>query len=268
MSRPPIVLSIAGFDPSSGAGVTADIKTIAAHGCYGIACITALTVQSTRGVRDVVPVTPELIRSTIQELTSDLAPSAVKIGMLGSREVAEAVADYLERSSPPNIVLDPVLRSSSGVGLLDVEAIEVLRARLLPSADVITPNLDEAGLLTNARITSLPEMRMAAARLHESGAKAVVVKGGHLSGEEIVEFLSFKEGASVWEREFHGPRLKTRATHGTGCAFSSSLACHLALGRKLPEAVALAKQYVATAMQRAYELGSGNGPLHHLFRIE
>lgn len=264
----PIVLSIAGYDPSSGAGVTADIKTIAAQGCYGITCITALTVQSTRGVRDVTPVTSELIRSTIQELTSDLAPAAVKIGMLGSRDVAEAVGDYLERSSPPNIVLDPVLRSSSGAGLLDAEAIEVLRARLLPLADVITPNLEEAEALTGARVSTLSEMRAAAIRLRELGAKAVVVKGGHLRGEETIEFLIFSDGASVCEREFRGSRLKTRATHGTGCAFSSSLACHLALGRRLPEAVALAKQYVATAMRRAHRLGSGAGPLNHLFRIE
>jgi hydroxymethylpyrimidine/phosphomethylpyrimidine kinase len=267
MERFPIVLSIAGFDPSSGAGITADIKTIAAHHCYGIACVTALTVQSTRGVVQVVPVNPDLVRSTIQELTSDLAPAAIKIGMLGSREVAEAVASYLELSSPPNIVLDPVLRSSSGMGLLDTGAIEVLLGRLLVHADVITPNLDEAAALTGGPVSNLLEMKIAAAKLRELGAKAVVVKGGHLSGEETVEFLSYSDGGQVCEREFRGPRLQTRATHGTGCAFSSSLACHLALGRKLPEAVDMAKQYVTTAMRQAHELGSGTGPLNHFGQI-
>jgi len=213
-------------------------------------------------------VTPELIRSTIQELTADMEPMAVKIGMLGSREVAKAVSEYIERSHPPNIVLDPVLRSSSGAGLLNAEGLAVLLSRLLPLADVVTPNLEEAAAMTGLGVATLPEMKQAAARLLELGAKGVVVKGGHLTGEEAVEFLSFREGDAIRQREFPGPRLDARATHGTGCAFSSSLACHLALGKKLTEAVALAKQYVAAAMQSAPDLGTGAGPLHHLFRIK
>jgi len=265
MSHPPVVLSIAGFDPSSGAGVTADIKTIAAHGCYGTACITALTVQSTQGVRAVVPVDPELIRSTLRELDSDLPPAAVKIGMLGAKRTAEAVAGYLERNGIANVVLDPVLRSSTGADLLDAAGLEVLLRRMLPCVAVITPNLEEAAILTGAPVSTLPEMRKAAARLRAMGARAVVVKGGHLGGDQAIDVLVADDGEGVGEREFSGPRLTTRATHGTGCAFAAALACHLALGRKLPEAVLLAKQYVYDAMQYAYELGAGAGPLHHLY---
>lgn len=263
---PKIVLSIAGFDPSSGAGVTADIKTIAAHGCHGIACITALTVQSTVGVQRVEPVPGSLIRDTLRELAADLPPDAVRIGMLGSAEVAEAVADFLEQL-PPTMpsVLDPILHSSSGAGLLEARGVEILRLRLLPLATVITPNLPEAAALTGLRIDNLEQMRAAAAGLHRLGAKNVVLKGGHLAGEPV-DLLS--TGDPPGGRKFHGERLSSRATHGTGCSFATALACNLALGLDLAEGVAAAKAYVAEAIKRAHPLGRGHGPLNHLFALE
>src|SRR4051812_32758100 len=177
----PIVLTIAGFDPSAGAGVTADIKTLAAHDCYGIACITALTVQSTVGVSRVEPVAPELIRETLKCLAADMSFAAVRIGMLGSAGVAEAVADFLTQHRPPHVVLDPILRSSSGAELLDDTGLRVLRDRMLPLAQVITPNLGEAAALTGRPVASIAEMKIAAARLHEMGARNVVITGGHLA---------------------------------------------------------------------------------------
>src|SRR5712671_4358017 len=164
--RPLVVLTIAGFDPSSGAGVTADIKTIAAHGCYGVACITALTVQSTAGVRRVEPVDPGIVRETLEELASDIELSAVRIGMLGSGKVAKVVADFLDsrsgKSRLPNVVLDPILRSSSGAELLDGAGVRLLVEQLLPLADVVTPNVDEAAAMTGLRVTDLEEMKAAA----------------------------------------------------------------------------------------------------------
>jgi hydroxymethylpyrimidine/phosphomethylpyrimidine kinase len=265
---PPIVLSIAGFDPSSGAGVTADIKTIAAHGCYGTSCITALTVQSTRGVQSVFPCSADLVGATLRELMADLPPHGVRIGMLGSGEIAEVVADFLEQNSPPWVVLDPILRSSSGADLLDRHGLNVLRERLLPNASVLTPNLDEVAALTGLMVNRAEDMKAAAFGLHQLGARAVVVKGGHLPGNEALDLLSVSTSGSSYEREFRGNKFATRATHGTGCAFATALACHLALGRELPEAVAAAKQFVINAMGCAYEVGSGPGPMHHLYRLD
>ena len=164
--RPPVVLTVAGFDPSSGAGITADIKTIAAHDCYGICCITALTVQSTRGVRRVEGVDPKTILQTLQELASDLEIEAVHIGMLGNEQVVKAVADFLAESKLPHVVLDPILKSTSGIDLLDDAGTSLMIEKLVPVAEVVTPNLDEASVLTGLAVTNLDEMRVAAARLH------------------------------------------------------------------------------------------------------
>jgi hydroxymethylpyrimidine/phosphomethylpyrimidine kinase len=269
----PVVLTIAGFDPSSGAGITADIKTIAAHGCYGVSCITALTVQSTRGVRRVEGVDPKIIAETLQELVSDLAVEAIHIGMLGNEQVVAAVADFLgdfagafpEYARLPHVVLDPILKSSSGADLLDAAGTKLLRERLLPLAEVITPNLDEAGVLTGMVVTNLDQMHEAAARLHSLGAANVVVTGGHL--EKAIDFLSFKTARGTEQEIFKADRQRSNSTHGTGCAFATALACHLAQGRGLPEAVLLSKVYVSAAIANAIPLGKGVGPLHHLYRM-
>jgi hydroxymethylpyrimidine/phosphomethylpyrimidine kinase len=280
--KPPIVLTIAGFDPSSGAGVTADIKTIAAHGCYGVACITAMTVQSTSEVKRVEAVDPVLVSDTLEELAADLEIAAVHIGMLGSAKVVKAVADFLSgqisgqpgRPRLPNVVLDPILKSSSGADLLDAAGTRLLIERLIPLSDVVTPNVDEAAVLTGLKVLDLDGMKAAAAQLHTMGAAAVVITGGHM--EKAIDLLSFtinrgtpepgKEQGIVQEI-FKAERQRSTSTHGTGCAFSTAMACHLALDRGLAEATLLAKTYVTAAITNAHPLGRGTGPVHHLYRM-
>jgi len=263
---PPVVLTIAGFDPSSGAGVTADIKTIAALGCYGVACISALTVQSTVGVRRVQPVDAGLVTETLTELASDIGIAAVHIGMLGSGKVVQAVADFLAAHQMPNVVLDPIFKSSSGTDLLDALGRQLLIDKLLPLSTVVTPNIDEASALTGLPVTNPEQMRAAARKLHEMGASAVVVTGGHL--EKAIDLLSFTSKRGIEQELFKSVRLKSNSTHGTGCAFATSVACHLAMGRGLPEAVLLAKAYVGAAISNAHPLGHGTGPVHHLYRMQ
>jgi hydroxymethylpyrimidine/phosphomethylpyrimidine kinase len=276
---PPVVLTIAGFDPSSGAGITADIKTIAAHECYGVCCITALTVQSTQGVRRVEGVDPKLIAETLQELVADVAVEAVHVGMLGNAAVVAVVADFLGQSLSgksrlPHVVLDPILKSSSGADLLDVAGTRLLIERLLPLAELVTPNLDEARVLTGLEITDLNGMRAAAARLHALGAENVVVTGGHLDkgekadrSEKATDLLSFTTARGTETETFKAEHQRSNSTHGTGCAFSTALACHLAHGRGIPEAVLLSKVYVSAAIANAYPLGRGTGPVHQLYRM-
>lgn len=268
--KQPVVLTIAGFDPSSGAGVTADIKTIAAHGCYGVACITAMTVQSTAGVRRVEPIDTRLISDTLRELSDDVGISAVRIGMLGSGKVAKAVAEFLARPRKdsgrlPNVVLDPILKSSSGADLLDNAGTKVLTERLISLCDVVTPNVDEAGVLTGMKVDDLDAMRAAAAKLHDMGAPAVVVTGGHLG--KAMDLLSFRSERGVEQEVFKAERQRSNSTHGTGCAFATAMACHLALGRGIAEATLLAKTYVSAAIANGQPLGKGTGPLNHLYRM-
>ena len=279
--KPPIILTIAGFDPTSGAGVTADIKTIAAHACYGVACITALTVQSTSGVRRVEVLDPALVSETLEELAGDVEIAAVHIGMLGSAKVVRAVADFLSgqparpgtgrsgsqngRPRLPNIVLDPILKSSSGAELLDTAGTRLLVERLIPLADVVTPNIDEAAVITGIEVKDLNEMKAAAAKLHEMGASAVVITGGHL--EKAIDLLSFKTKRGVEQEIFKAERQRSNSTHGTGCAFATAMACHLALNRGLAEAALLAKTYVTAAITYGHPVGRGTGPIHHLYRM-
>ena len=264
-ATPPVVLTIAGFDPSSGAGITADIKTIAAHECYGVSCITALTIQSTQGVRRVEAVDPGIIAETLQELVSDLAVAAVHIGMLGNEQVVAVVADFLGQAHLPHVVLDPILKSSSGADLLDAAGTRLLIERLIPLAELVTPNLDEASVLTGMAVTNLDQMGEAAARLHSLGAANVVVTGGHL--EKAIDLLSFTTPRGTEKEVFKADRQRSNSTHGTGCAFSTALACHLAHGRGIPEAVLLSKAYVSAAIGNAHPLGKGVGPVHHLYRL-
>lgn len=277
--KPPVILTIAGFDPSSGAGVTADIKTIAAHACYGVACITAMTVQSTAGVKRVEPADQALITDTLEELAADFDIAAVHIGMLGSAKVVKAVADFLSRqglrqtmasrdvSGPrlPNIVLDPILKSSSGAALLDSAGTKLLIERLIPLAHVVTPNVDEAMALTGVKIKDLEDIKVAAAKLHQMGAPAVVVTGGHL--DKAIDLLSYTTRQGTEQELFKAERQRSNSTHGTGCAFATAMACHLALDRGLAEATLLAKTYVTAAISNGQSLGKGTGPVHHLYRM-
>jgi len=265
-AAPPVVLTVAGFDPSSGAGVTADIKTIAAHECYGVSCITALTVQSTRGVRRVQPVASDIILETLEELIADLEVAAIHIGMLGTGRTVRVLANFFRQNKLPHIVLDPILKSSYGADLLDAEGTKALIEELLPLSEVLTPNLDEAAVLTSVAVTNLDQMRVAAARLHSLGAPNVVITGGHL--EKAIDLLSFTAAGKTEEEVFTAQRQRSTSTHGTGCAFATALACQLAHGRGLPEAVLLSKAYVSSAIAKAQVVGKGTGPLHHLFRME
>jgi hydroxymethylpyrimidine kinase/phosphomethylpyrimidine kinase len=260
---PPLVLTIAGFDPSSGAGITADIKTVAAHGCYGVAAITALTVQSTAGVKQVTPVDPVLLRKTLEMLVADVKVSAVHVGMLGSGEIAAVIADFLRGTLLPNVVLDTVLVSTSAARLIDDSGIQVLREKLIPLASAITPNVNEAEVLTGLAISNSEEMKQAAERLHEMGAKGVVITGGEL--EKATDILSLKSGDF---QSFKSDRLDTNFTHGTGCAFSTAIAANLAQGRPLPEAVLLAKAYVTAAIANGYPIGKGINPVNHMYRMK
>ncbi|MBZ5534178.1 MAG: bifunctional hydroxymethylpyrimidine kinase/phosphomethylpyrimidine kinase [Acidobacteriia bacterium] len=253
----PIVLSIAGFDPSSGAGITADIKTMAAHKCYGVSCITALTVQSTRGVVRVEPVEGRVITETLDELATDLNIAAVKIGMLGSAEAARAVAGFLKRHRMRHVVLDPILKSSSGMDLISKEGLLVLQNRLLAMATVITPNIAEASLLTRLTVSNADEMAAAALRLHQLGARHVIITGGHL--DPPVDLVSPEPGTHP--TFISGAKIAGSSTHGTGCAFATSLACNLALGKPLVDAARAAKRYVESALRHPPAVGKGVGPI-------
>jgi len=253
----PVVLSIAGFDPSSGAGITADIKTMAAHKCYGISCITALTVQSTRGVKSVEPVEGRVITETLEELANDLDIAAIKIGMLGSAEAARAVAAFLKRHAFRHVVLDPILKSSSGADLLEKDAMPVLKDRLLAFASVITPNIAEAELLTGMPVKHADDMESATLRLHQMGAHNVIITGGHL--DPPVDMVSLDPGKRT--TFITGEKIVTRSSHGTGCAYSTSLACNLAMGKKLVDAARAAKKYVESALKNPPVVGKGIGPI-------
>jgi hydroxymethylpyrimidine/phosphomethylpyrimidine kinase len=250
---PPALLTIAGFDPSSGAGITADLKVFAAFGAYGVACPTAWTVQSTQGVQRVVPAQPGLVRDTLQCLAGDIPVAGVKIGMLADLRVLEAVIEWLRgfsRQFPDApVVLDPVMRSSSGRMLLAQAALPLLRRELLPLVSVATPNLAEAALLAELPVNS-PESAEAAA--------------------EAIRLLMGPDGAVVITgHAIHVPGtwVETSSTHGTGCAFSSALTALLVHDAGLPEAVAGAKRYVEGALRAAYPVGKGRGPMHHLHTL-
>jgi hydroxymethylpyrimidine/phosphomethylpyrimidine kinase len=273
MPVPPVILSIAGYDPSSGAGITADIKTAASQGCFAATCITALTVQSTQGVFGVQPVAPAIVSQTLSALADDVEIFAVRLGMLGSGAVAAAVAAFLESRQFSNVVLDPVIRSSSGASLLDEAGLELLRARLIPLCDVITPNVDEAAILVGSELlpsgsswdAALPQIRRMAAGLHQMGAKGVVITGGHLHpANDYLCYRSYENLGRPQEEIIPGERLDSKSTHGTGCAFATVVACQLALGQELPPAVRAAKEYVRKAILAAYPLGKGTGPLNHM----
>ncbi len=259
---PPVLLTIAGFDPSAGAGIAADLKTFAAHNCYGVAAITAVTIQSTRGVKGVQPVSAEVLRAQLDELVKDMPLAAVKIGMLATRANVQVVAELLEKKKFPNVVLDPVLRATSGMELLDASGVKELSKRLLARATVITPNIAEAETLSGVPIKSEDDMKAAAEKLRQMGARAVVITGGEL--EKPLDI--FYDGSAF--TPFGSDRVKSENTHGTGCTFSSAIAVNLVFGRQLADAVMLAKAYVAKAIEKGYSLGKGKGPLNHFYRYQ
>jgi hydroxymethylpyrimidine/phosphomethylpyrimidine kinase len=269
-SSPPKVLSIAGVDPSGGAGVLADVKAMSALGAYACAVIAALTAQNTRAVTGIWPVPPDFVAQQIDTLFADVAVDSVKVGMLGEAPVIERVAERLAHWRPRYMVVDPVMVAKSGDALLAPSAVEVLRSRLLPLATVITPNLPEAAvLLAEPAVTRVEEMPLVAARLWRLiGAREgsyVLLKGGHLQGENCTDVLF--DGVRVME--LPAARIATRNTHGTGCTLSAALAALLPQSPDVPTAVHRAKAYLGAALVRADELrvGSGHGPVHHFHAL-
>jgi len=268
-ASPPIALSIAGFDPSSGAGIAADLKVFAAHRLYGMSCIAALTVQSTIGVRAVEPVASRIVAETLQALAEDVAFAGIKIGMLATAEICEVVAAFLDQMPSVPVVLDPVLRSSSGRELLEPAGRRAIQENLLRRVGWITPNLAELAILNGQSVASHDDVPRAAARLQQHArnlgnqALHIVVTGGHLDRPD--DYLLTAEGESAW---IAGQRIETNATHGTGCAFSSSLLCRVVAGDSPLAAATAAKAYVAAALRAAHPIGGGKGPMHHLYALD
>ena len=259
------VLSIAGSDSGGGAGIQADLKTISALGAYGMTAITAITAQNTQGVRSIASVPVEVLADQIDAVVEDIGVEAVKIGMLHSPEVVQTVAEALKRHQLAPVVLDPVMVATSGASLMENATVQVLVQTLFPLATLVTPNLDEAELLLQRSIRTVEEMRQAARDLKVLGAPAVLLKGGHLAGEHVVDVLLQADGE---ELVFEDKRIATPNTHGTGCTLSSAIATYLALGEDVPEAVQYARQYVRHALEAGALVATGkagNGPLNHSF---
>ena len=258
----PTALTIAGSDSGGGAGIQADLKTFAAHGVYGTSAVAALTAQNTIGISGVHVVQDDFVTAQIEAVVSDLGCDAVKTGMLANSTIVEAVAAAVESLELPNLVVDPVMVAKSGDHLLDEEAVHALRWTLLRLARVVTPNIPEAEVLARMSIGSLADMREAATRIAALKPAAVVIKGGHLAGPEVVDVL-FEKGEFT---EFVGPRIEGRNTHGTGCTFAAAIAAQLAKGAALKEAIPAAKSFVEGAMRNGIPLGKGHRPLNHFWR--
>lgn len=259
MTHLPRVLTIAGSDSGGGAGIEADLKTMTVLGCFGMAAITAITAQNTVGVYGIHDIPPDMVAKQIDVVLDDLGADAAKTGMLSNAAIIEAVAGSLQRHPVEKLVVDPVMVAKSGDALLRPEAQEALCTRLIPLAYMITPNIPEAEAMTGLSIESEVEVRRAGDALLARGPRYVLIKGGHLAGNESVDYLCGREEYMT----FPAPRLDTPNTHGTGCTLSSAIACYLAMGCGAQEAVGRAKAYLTGAIRHALPLGSGHGPLGH-----
>ncbi|MBX9715981.1 MAG: bifunctional hydroxymethylpyrimidine kinase/phosphomethylpyrimidine kinase, partial [Burkholderiaceae bacterium] len=260
--RYPRVLSIAGSDSGGGAGIQADLKTVAALGCYGMTAITAVTAQNTLGVSAIHGVPVDVLKAQIRAVMDDIGADAVKIGMLHSPEVVGVVAWAIDEYRIRHVVLDPVMVATSGDRLIAQETVKVLVVELFQRASLVTPNLDEAALLLGRHLNCIGDLDAAADDLLTLGARAVLLKGGHLPGDEVVDLLALSDGTRM---PLKSPRIASRNVHGTGCTLSSAIAAHLALGCALPEAVVEARRYILQAIASGAEVrtGRGHGPLNH-----
>lgn len=265
MKRYPVILSIAGSDSSGGAGIQADMKAISALGAYAATAITAITVQNTLGVRAIHPIPPEYVKGQIEAIMDDIYPDSIKIGMINDIAIVRVIAESILKYKPKHVVFDPVMVSTSGSRLIEDNAIEVLIKELIPLTDIITPNLDEAEVLTGRKIRNLEEMKKAAAQLLTFGCKSVLVKGGHLEGEIMYDVLMTDTEAEAIV--FTGKHIDSKNVHGTGCTLSSSIATYLALGENISSAVEKAKEYISGAIEYGKDvfIGHGNGPLNHSY---
>ncbi|WP_159467911.1 bifunctional hydroxymethylpyrimidine kinase/phosphomethylpyrimidine kinase [Dyadobacter sp. 3J3] len=264
MKRYPTVLTIAGSDSGGGAGIQADLKTIAALGAYGASAITALTAQNTTGVRAIHPVPGAFLKSQLEAVFEDIVIDSVKIGMINTVETAEIIAKILDRFQPGFVIFDPVMVSTSGAKLIQDETIAVLWKELFPRAALITPNLDEASILVGREIVNPDEMIVAAEEMIEKGCRAVLLKGGHLIAPKLFDvFVQKGEKPEIFESDY----IESKNVHGTGCTLSSAIATFVALGNSLTEAIRLAKIYIAGAIEAGKDIstGQGSGPLNHSF---
>lgn len=255
-------LSIAGSDSSGGAGIQADLKTMTMQGVYAMCAITALTAQNTTGVRDIFETTPTFLKEQLDAVFEDIVPDAVKIGMVSSGEIVEAIAERLMHYSAKNIVVDPVMVATSGSSLIKTEAIRALIENLLPISTVITPNIPEGEILADMKIESKADMETAAKKIGNDYHCAVLLKGGHSLCD--ADDLLYQNGELIW---FHGERIENPNTHGTGCTLSSAIAANLAKGFPLEIAVRRAKDYISGALAAQLDLGHGSGPMNHAFDL-
>jgi hydroxymethylpyrimidine/phosphomethylpyrimidine kinase len=262
-TRPPIALTIAGSDSGGGAGIQADLKTFHAFGVYGTSVVTAVTAQNTKGVSAIHAVPLETVRAQIDAVVSDLRPAALKTGMLATSELVSTVAEAIREYGLGHYVLDPVMVATSGDRLLEADAVSTIAAELLPLAELVTPNLEEAALLADMEVTSVDQMLEAGRRMLSLGPQAVLLKGGHLEGE-IVDVLLTRDDERRWTRR----RIQTRHTHGTGCTLSAAIAAGLALGLGLPDAVDRGIRFIGRAIAEAPGLGEGRGPVSHFADTE
>ena len=261
------VLTIAGSDSGGGAGIQADLKTFAANGCYGMSVITALTAQNTRGVTAIHALPPSFAVEQMTAVLTDIGTDAIKIGMLYSAELIEAVAETLNNFRPHNIVLDPVMVAQSGDKLLQDDAIQAIKEHLMPVADVVTPNLPEAEVLLGQKIESYQDVQRAARELSRVGGRSILIKGGHMVESKSTDLLYLTEEDRFVRLE--ADRIDSRNNHGTGCTLSSAIAAHMAKGSDIEEAVNKAKTFIQNAIRAgaAYNIGHGHGPVHHFFEF-
>jgi hydroxymethylpyrimidine/phosphomethylpyrimidine kinase len=260
--KPVRILSVAGSDPGGGAGIQADLKTITVLGGFGMTVVTAITVQNTLGVQEISALPPDLVARQFDALAGDIGIDAVKTGMLPNREILEVIAEKIREYGLEKVVVDPVFAAKRGERLMSDDTIPFMMEKLLPLAQVVTPNIPEAELLSGIIIASPADMKKAALIIHNSGAKNVVIKGGHLQGSPA-EALDILYDGSVFH-EFRAFRIDTKDSHGTGCAYSAAIATFLAEGRSVPDAVRGAKDYITAAILNSYRLGKGQGPINHL----
>ena len=258
------VLTIAGSDSGGGAGIQADIKAISAMGCYAASAITAVTVQNTLGVQAVHPVPLDILEGQIDSVLSDIGADAVKIGMLHSAAVVDLVAYMLEKYRIRNVVLDPVMVSTSGHRLIEEDAVQVIKNRLMPLARVITPNIPEAEILAECRIVSESDLDLIARNLSGGNKVSVLLKAGHLDGESLVDYFYNAENGTM--TKLPSERVRTKNTHGTGCTLSSAIASNLAKGYSTENSVEMAKEYISEALSAMLDLGKGSGPMCHAFK--
>lgn len=258
------VLTIAGSDSGGGAGIQADLKTFSALGCFGTSAITAVTVQNTMGVTGIHSIPADLVAAQIRSVMDDIAPSAIKIGMVHSAELALAISLALKPYPLVPVIFDPVMVATSGDKLIKDDTLATLRTALFPISTLLTPNLDEASLLVNRKITNLDDMRLAAKEILQTGCFAVLLKGGHLKGENIYDIYLDRQGN---ETVFESVYIASKNLHGTGCTLSAAIAAHLSLGQNLQNAIEKSREYVFHAILHGKEVktGHGNGPLNHFF---